>query len=90
MNLQDIAKRMDKLHNWSLEGNTIVKIFSFPDFKMAIEFVNKIAEISEKQNHHPDILVSHDMVRILLTTHSQKMLTDNDFDFAEEVDKIRK
>ncbi len=90
MNLQDIAKRMDKLHNWSLEGNTIVKIFSFPDFKMALEFVNKIAEIAEKQNHHPDILISHNMVRILLTTYSQKMLTDNDFDFAEEVDKIRK
>lgn len=87
MSLHEIQIRMQKLKDWGLEGNNIMKEFHFADFKSALEFVNKIGEIAEKQEHHPLILLDYNIVRLSLTTHSEKGLTDKDFDLAEEVDK---
>lgn len=88
MNLVEINHAMSKIKDWSLDTDSISKIFSFGNFKMAMEFVNKIAELAEKHNHHPDILVSYNQVRLVLTTHYEKSLTKKDFDLAEEIDKI--
>ena len=87
--LNVISERMQKLDNWSLEEHSIVKDYSFENFKEALEFVNKIGEISEKMNHHPDILISYNKIRLTLTTHSERTLTFKDFELAEEIDKIR-
>ncbi len=89
MTLGEIERRMNTVNNWALEENAIVKDFSFPSFKVALEFVNKIADIAEKLNHHPDILLSFNKVRISSTTHSDKGLSDKDFDLAEQIDKIQ-
>jgi 4a-hydroxytetrahydrobiopterin dehydratase len=83
-----INERMDSLNNWALEGNCIVKDYSFDNFKVALEFVNKVGEIAEEQEHHPDILVSYNKVRLSLTTHSEKGLTSKDFEVAEAIDKL--
>ncbi len=88
MSLAEIQDRMSKLDNWSLETDSIVKDKTFMDFKEAMEFVNKIAEIAEKLNHHPAILVNYNKIRISLTTHSAKGLTLKDFEAAEEIDRI--
>jgi len=88
LTLSDIQERMSKLRNWALEGNSIVKDKTFRNFKESIEFVNKVAEIAEKHAHHPDIVISYNLVRMSLTTHSVKGLTEKDFDVAEEIDRI--
>jgi 4a-hydroxytetrahydrobiopterin dehydratase len=88
MNLARIQQRMSGLKGWTLEINAIVKECHFPDFKQSIEFVNKIAELAEKRNHHPSILIDYNLVRLTLTTHSDGGLTDKDFDFAEEIEKL--
>ena len=88
LTLQEISKEMLTLKDWSFESSSIVKDFSFANFKEALEFVNKIGEISEKNNHHPDILITYNFVRVTLTTHSIKGLTPKDFDVAREIDKI--
>jgi len=88
MPLSEIQKRMSKLQNWALDADSIVKDKAFMDFKEAMEFVNKVAEIADKHNHHPSILINYNNVRISLTTHSAKGLTSNDFEVAEEIDKI--
>lgn len=88
INLARIQEKMNSLKDWSLEGNMITKEFEFKDFKKAIEFVNKVAEIAEKNNHHPDILINYNIVRIMLTTHSEKGLSDKDFSVAVEIDKL--
>ncbi len=86
--LATIQKRLANLKNWALEGNFIVKDFAFESFKEAADFINKIAEIVEKQKHHPGIIINGTNVRISLISHEERGLTSRDFDFAEEVDKI--
>ena len=89
MLLVEIQKRMGKLGNWSLEGDSIVKDWVFRNFKESMEFVNKIAELAEKHNHHPAIIINYNNVRLSLTTHYAKGLTEKDFELAEEIDKIQ-
>lgn len=88
MNLEEISTRMAKLRDWSIEGNSIVKDFNFQSAKEAMIFVNNVAEISEKQNHHPSILIDHTFVRLRLTTHDEHGISEKDFIIAEEIDKL--
>ena len=83
-----INERMSKLDGWALEGNSIMKEFSFKDFKEALDFVNKIGELAERQEHHPNILIMYNKVRLTLTTHSEKGITSKDFELAEQIDRV--
>ena len=89
LSLNIINEKMSKLDNWALEGNAITKDFRFGTFKGALDFINKIGEVAEKLNHHPDITLSNNIVRLSLTTHSENGLTSMDFELAEEIDKAR-
>jgi 4a-hydroxytetrahydrobiopterin dehydratase len=54
----------------------------------AISFINRVAVIAERKNHHPDIRISYNRVTISLITHDVKGLTDLDFQLAEEIDTL--
>lgn len=73
---------------WSEEGNTLVKEFKFPDFRSALTFVNRIGEIAEAMNHHPDIEFGWGRVKVSLTTHSEDKVTDKDRQLARAIDDI--
>lgn len=74
---------------WRREGETILRDLKFADFAEAIAFVNRAAEVAERANHHPDILVhGWNKVRLVLSTHSQGGLTEADFALAAEVDRL--
>jgi 4a-hydroxytetrahydrobiopterin dehydratase len=74
---------------WKTENNKWVKEFQFSNFSEAVEFVNKVAELAEKADHHPDIFIhSYKKVRIELFTHSLGKITDKDYSLAKEIDKI--
>jgi len=91
MSLEDINKYMQKIQGWSIEdnGNKITKEFKFKDFKTALEFVNKVGELAEKEGHHPNIyLHGYKKVRIDLTTHAINGLSENDFILASKIDLI--
>jgi len=88
LTLQEIQELMSKLNNWSLEANSITKVFSFSNFKEVLEFVNKVGEIAEKHSHYPDFIISQNTVRLSLTTHSEKAITKKDFEVAEEIDHL--
>jgi 4a-hydroxytetrahydrobiopterin dehydratase len=75
---------------WSIENDYLTKEFQFANFTEAINFMNKISPISEKANHHPDILVhDYNKVKIMLQTHSEKQITDKDYQLAKEIDLIK-
>lgn len=79
---------MDK-QLWTAINNTLVKEFEFADFKSAVDFINRVAVVAEKQNHHPDILLhSYKHVRITLSTHSENKVTEKDYKLAELIDKL--
>ena len=76
------------MKDWKLTGNSIEKNFKFRDFKEAINFIDKVADIAESENHHPDILLwSWNNVKLTLTTHAAKGLSEKDFSLASRIDK---
>ncbi len=76
------------LDGWEIHGKILAKQYEFKDFKQGLEFVKKVAVIADKQNHHPDALLSYGSVVLELTTHSEGRLTDKDFKLAAAIDKI--
>ncbi len=74
---------------WVREGEAIVREYKLADFPAAIAFVNRVAELAEAANHHPDILVhGWNRVRLELSTHSAGGLTDADFALALQIDGL--
>lgn len=73
---------------WNEENNCIYKEFKFEDFKTALAFVNKVGELAERSNHHPDVELGWGKVKITLTTHSEDQVTDKDRKLASEIDAI--
>lgn len=73
---------------WQEENNSITKEFKFADFKSALEFVNKVGDLAEKMNHHPDIELGWGKVRIILTTHSAGKVTSKDRELADQIDQL--
>jgi len=76
------------LPGWELAGAEIVKEYKFADFVAAIAFVNRLAERAEAANHHPDIDIRWNRVRLALSTHSEGGLTRKDFDLAAEIEGL--
>ena len=85
---QDIKTWLKKLPEWELEKKHIERLFEFDDFSQAIEFVNGVAEIAEEEDHHPEIDIRYNKVRVGLSTHSEGGLTDLDFEIAEKIDTL--
>ncbi len=74
---------------WSLKDNTIEKEFTFKNFKEALDFVNKVGELAESVNHHPDIFLHNwRNVTLSLTTHNAGHLTEKDTILAEKVNVL--
>src|SRR3989344_5847568 len=71
-----------------LAGQRIQKLFKFKDFKEAMEFVTKIADLAESEGHHPNITIDYSKVNIVIWTHAIGGLSENDFILAAKIDKI--
>ncbi len=74
---------------WTREGDEIVRDWKLEDFAAAIAFVNRVADVAEAANHHPDILVhGWNKVKLALTNHSAGGLTEADFEMATKFDAL--
>jgi 4a-hydroxytetrahydrobiopterin dehydratase len=74
--------------DWS-GSDELVKEYSFSNFEKAKDFVNKVAEIAEKNNHHPQMIWNYNKVKIILVTHDLGKVTDKDKKMAKEIDEIK-
>lgn len=83
-----IAKELHSLRGWDLTGKEIRKSFELKDFVHAMGFVNSVALLAEKADHHPDIDVRWNKVTLVLSTHSAGGLTEKDFSLAKEIEKL--
>jgi len=82
---------LKKLKGWSLLREGIHKIrkeFNFEDFSESMKFVNKVADIAESEDHHPDIYIYYDKVVLELHTHAIKGLHLNDFIVAAKIEAL--
>ena len=73
---------------WNEKDNTITKTFEFSSYLDLIYFVNEVANLSEQENHHPDITVGYCKVTISLTTHDAGSLTEKDYKLAKLIDDL--
>ena len=91
--ISEIHKYQKKVDGWELKKNEkdvffLEKKFIFKNFISSQNFVNKIGEISEKENHHPDISFGWGYAKIIITTHAIEGLSENDFILAAKIDQI--
>ena len=93
LDISEIHKYQKKVDGWDVIKNEkkiyfLEKNFKFKNFKDSQTFVNKVGEISEDENHHPDILFGWGYTRISITTHAIEGLSENDFILASKIDQI--
>jgi 4a-hydroxytetrahydrobiopterin dehydratase len=84
----EITSRLDRLPGWARAGDVIEKEYTRAGFPDAIAFVVQVAFAAEKANHHPDIDVRWNRVRVALTTHDAGGLTALDLSLAEAIEGI--
>lgn len=72
----------------SNRGHDLEREFTFPDFKSALEFTNRVGAIAEEQGHHPDISLSWGKVGVRIWTHKIDGLTRSDFVLAAKIDEL--
>ena len=78
------------MSEWRQDGQALVRDFEFSNFAAAMAFVNRVADVAEEANHHPDILVhGWNKVRLSVTNHAEGGLTEADFDLVRELDGVR-
>jgi 4a-hydroxytetrahydrobiopterin dehydratase len=87
------GQALERLHNGVPEWNVVnehhlQREFRFPDFKQALEFVNRVGAIAEEEGHHPDILLAWGKVEVTMWTHTVDGLTESDFIMAAKIDRL--
>lgn len=85
---EETASRIKSIPEWILADEKIVREFKLGSFRESIDFVNGIADLAEQRNHHPEICVNYDKVRVELSTHKVGGLSDLDFELAAAIDKL--
>jgi 4a-hydroxytetrahydrobiopterin dehydratase len=84
---ESVQAKLQKLSGWSLKGEAIRKQYAWPSFPEAVKFVNRVADLAEEADHHPDILINYRRVTLTLSTHSEGGITQKDFDLAARIDQ---
>jgi 4a-hydroxytetrahydrobiopterin dehydratase len=90
LNEAEIDERLAQAGEWRRgDEQSIVRELKFADFASAVAFVNRVAELAEQANHHPDILIhGWNKVRLTLSTHSAGGLTNADFALAGRIEAL--
>ncbi len=85
--LERLARELDS--GWRvIDGHHLEKEYSFPDFRRALEFVDRVGELAEEQNHHPDLYLAWGKARVRIWTHKIDGLTESDFVFAAHTERL--
>ena len=83
----EVKARLKAMRGWELDNGELEKKYSFADFAGSIGFVNRVAELAEAADHHPDISIKYNRVKLTLSTHSEGGITEKDFALAAQADE---
>jgi 4a-hydroxytetrahydrobiopterin dehydratase len=82
----EIDRRLAALPGWERAGREIRRVYVFADFKGSMAFVNRVADLAEAMDHHPDVWISYSRVTLTLSSHDAGGLTERDFRLAQRID----
>lgn len=88
LNNEQITEALKTLDGWKLNDRELVKEFELKDFVRSMGFVNSVALLAEKADHHPDIDIRWNKVTLVLSTHSEGGLTEKDFSLARQINEL--
>jgi 4a-hydroxytetrahydrobiopterin dehydratase len=83
-----IRELLGELRGWDAKDDKLTKTFQFKDFVTAMEFLNRVAEVAESEQHHPDFSVHYNKVDFTIWTHDVGGLSENDFIVAAKIDAL--
>jgi 4a-hydroxytetrahydrobiopterin dehydratase len=85
-----MIEKLNELNGWNLneKENALEKEFQFKSYLKNIAFVNAIAWIANKENHHPELVIKYNSCKVILTTHDISGLSQKDFDMAKIIDLL--
>lgn len=85
----ELQKMLQHVPQWkAINDHHLTRAYTFPDFKQALDFVNRVGALAEEQGHHPDVLLTWGKAEITLWTHKIDGLTESDFIMAAKIDQL--
>ncbi len=87
----DLAALAKQVPQWQVVNeHHLTRNFTFPDFRQALDFVNRVGAIAEEQGHHPNIMLTWGRAEITIWTHKIDGLTESDFILAAKIDQLQR
>ena len=87
---RQMAEMLKQLKGWIVEDGKLVKVYPFSNYYQTMAFVNALAWISHREDHHPDLAVGYNQCRVTYSTHAIGGLSENDFICAAKCDALLK
>ncbi len=86
---EELEKMKAEVPNWQVaEGHHLTRSYTFPDFKSALDFVNRVGAVAEQEGHHPDLYLAWGKVDVKSWTHKIDGLTESDFILAAKIERL--
>ncbi len=88
---EELKKELVKLEHWDVDNDHLVTVFEFENFAETMHFAQHVAELAEKHQHHPRMIIDYDLLGIELSTHDAgDKITQKDVDLAHAIDHLDK
>jgi 4a-hydroxytetrahydrobiopterin dehydratase len=84
----EIDSLLKEVPGWSYDGKVISKTYSFEDYYETMAFVNALAWVAHREDHHPDLSVGYNRCRVEFSTHSIGGISRNDFICAARIERL--
>ncbi|MFP4149622.1 MAG: 4a-hydroxytetrahydrobiopterin dehydratase [Nitriliruptoraceae bacterium] len=84
----DVRAALEDLDGWEFDGDAIRRELRFDGFREAIAFINRVADLADEANHHPELTNVYATVTVVLTTHDAGGVTTKDLDLARAIDGV--
>lgn len=84
---KEVKERLNDLKGWTHSSQGIQRTFTLDGFPAVMRLVNRVAELAEAADHHPDMFISYDKVTFTLITHDAGGITGKDFDLASRIEQ---
>jgi 4a-hydroxytetrahydrobiopterin dehydratase len=88
LNRKEAEELARQVPSWKLVDSRLEEDFSFKDFGETMQFVNRVAQVAQEEDHHPDIEISYNKVHLTLSTHNIGGLSRNDFIVAAKIERL--